>query len=336
MASSSGSTSTDQRWVSLTRPAGTHCDIKCVTKLNASQFLITDGSSLQSYNIKSDTWNPLDTTNKNQLSNIRVTSNTQTQSIVVAFSSLDTDMKIKIINMKDNSHKEYELAISSWDQCEEIIDINSVIHIITDIAQHYVWSQGENENKSKRVHTFEEYRQGFIGFALLYMPRKQELLLLGGHECGLRQRTTNNIHKYSLSNGTWSNLSIKLPHKMRDFGCVITKDQRYIFILGGLTQESDMNEIFVLDLTTMSVTKSEKTLPFRGECKAIIMENKEENELLVDGYVKKEMTQNRLNIPYALIKLISIWYSTEYIHVFDNSHLVGRHWKMLIDEIINC
>ena len=65
-------------------------------------------------------------------------------------------------------------------------------------------------------------------------------------------------------------------------------------------------------------------MPFKGYCKAIVMENKNENELLINEY--------NMSIPVALIGLIEIWHSFEYVHVIKYDD--GCHWKINVDKIM--
>ena len=62
------------------------------------------------------------------------------------------------------------------------------------------------------------------------------------------------------------------------------------------------------------------------------MENKQENELLIHGFVEKKMKKYNINIPFALIGLIAIWHSIEYLHVIN---IAGYHYKIHIDKIVN-
>ena len=72
-------------------------------------------------------------------------------------------------------------------------------------------------------------------------------------------------------------------------------------------------------------------LPFEGKCYAIMMENKQENDLFVHGFVRKEMETYNMNIPFALISLIAIWHPMECIHVISE---YGKHWKVNVDHIL--
>ena len=109
-----------------------------------------------------------------------------------------------------------------------------------DSACHIIGGQQSNSHqiwiaKIKRlrdVYSFNDYGQCFGLFGLVRVRRTKELLLFGGLTPSQRQ-DHDMIHKYSLSTAKWEKLNIKLPQKMHGFGCVITKCQRYVIMMGG-------------------------------------------------------------------------------------------------------
>ena len=165
---------------------------------------------------------------------------------------------------------------------------------------------------------------------------------MGGRSPKYRERT-DIIRKYSIPTQQWEELEIKLPHKITEFGHVITKDERFIIIMGGYggIKEYYQDTIFILDLYTMQFSKSDIRLPFAQECEAIIMESKDENNLLVHGYIRKETEKfNNLFIPFALISLLSIWHSIEYLHIMNSTgcfrdHEIGEHWEINLNKILD-
>ena len=116
----------------------------------------------------------------------------------------------------------------------------------------------------------------------------------------------------------------------------MTKCQRFIIILGGNDRDfanaTFYDRIFVLESHTMKLSESKIKLPFRGGCKAVIMENKKENDLLVHGFIKEQMNIYNMNIPFALISSICVWHLTEYIHIIHSE--IGNHWRINVDKII--
>ena len=60
------------------------------------------------------------------------------------------------------------------------------------------------------------------------------------------------------------------------------------------------------------------------------MENKNENDLLVYGFIRNEVNVFNINMPLALMSLVGLWHSIEYVHVINKK---GYHWK--IDNIMD-
>ena len=216
--------------------------------------------------------------------------------------------------------------------------VDSICHSIGGwySNNHQIWN---NETKQfQQVHTFSEYPGGFGSFGLIHAKKRKEIFLFGGYDMTDGKRL-DVIYKYSLSTKTWGKLDTKLPHKMNYFGCVITMDEQYIIILGGFTMECGAtwdDKIWVLSLKSMSFRECKIKLPFIGKCAAIIMQNKNENDLLVHGWIRKDINKYNMNIPFALISLIAIWHSTEYVHVLNaNLKENGAHWKINVDKIID-
>ena len=109
--------------------------------------------------------------------------------------------------------------------------------------------------------------------------------------------------------------------------------KKYVIIMGGWIGTVGVNDaIYVLNLNTMQFCKCKMRLPFQGSCRAIIMENKGKNDLLIHGFVRMEMNKYKMNVPFALISLIAIWHSIEWVHVVDCRN--GDHWKISVDRIV--
>ena len=128
---------------------------------------------------------------------------------------------------------------------------------------------------------------------------------------------------------TWTKSDVKLPFGMYRFCAVITKGDQYVILLG-----NDLDKrILILDLRTMEFTQSKVELP-RSCCKAIVIENKNENNLLVHGFIRQEII-NRYNmhIPLSLIGSVGQFHCIEYIHILyyrggDN------HYKINVDNVL--
>ena len=258
--------------------------------------------------------------------------------------------KMMIFDMEEKKINQYECP--EFSSSANAICMDGVCHIIgghdrrelrfegyneIETNLHQIWNHETKE--SETIHTFDQYPNGFNQSGLIYISNQRELLLLGGykHDYDYSKFRLDTIYKYSLTNRKWTELDIKLPYDLCDFGCVITKDQRHVIIMGGKATDDDghqymcMENIFILDVMKMTIGESKITLPF-NRCKAIIMENKIENELLVNGFIRKETDLGKMNIPIAIISLCAGFHVVEYIHIL---HYNGGHWKINVKKILD-
>ena len=124
---------------------------------------------------------------------------------------------------------------------------------------------------------------------------------------------------------------------MYKFGHVITMDEQYVIILGYVGGGKEYHDdIFVLDLKTMVFTESNVKLPYQNKmkvCKAVIMSEESEGNLLIHGFIRKVMNMYDIDIPSSLIILICSWYPNEYIYIINA--MDGDHWKISVDKIFN-
>ena len=227
---------------------------------------------------------------------------------------------------------------TTFGESVETILMDSCYHIIgggIDGNLHEICN--DDTKKLQHIHTFHEFARrnqfcsGLTKFGLIYSSKRMELLLFGGkHD----DQPLDMIYRYSLFTKNWMKLDHKLPRKMYGFGCVMTKCQRYIIFLGGEDHSLYYDGIFILEPATMQFIKSKIKLPCQKGCRAIIMEDKHNNDLLVHGFVKKEINKYNMNIPFALIGLIGVWHSMEYVHVIGADHSETGHWKINVDKII--
>ena len=265
---------------------------------------------------------------------------TQTNICVDAKNKIIYALQRGIISTIDPDTKQvtnYELPSQSIDGSSALIAVDSGCHVIGGFNSdsHNIWNH--KQKRLNHIHTFHGLKgRGWNGFGFVYIPRKKELVCFGGYEWG-NCCSSDKIWRHSLQTGKWTMLNdVKLPQKMHGFGTVITKNQNHILLLGGFAVgDGDINSIHVLDLKSEKISQSDIKLPFKGQCRSIIMENKEENNLLVNGFCRTSMDMYSMNIPFALISFIAIWHSVEYIHVIKRyGRDAGHHYKINIDKIL--
>ena len=319
----------DSHWISLKKVMTSGSNL---VKKDAANFMFIAKQTIHTYNIKENNW--VHEKIKNNIQDHCSTSisyNPKSKIMFIANAKLFT-----IFNMESKQISQYPAIYEHG----SIISIdNDECHSIGgdeyyNSNTHKVWN---NETKEwENIHTFKEYSNGFDSFGLIYVSKRKELLLFGGYDYASDVNGhIDTIWKYCIPKQSWIRLNVKLPQKMNSFGCVITKNQQYIIIMGGFGNGEYHDEIFIFDLKVMKIRESKTKLPFKRYFgKAVIMENKEETDLCVHGFVRQAMNKYNINLPFALISLVGIWTLTEYIHIIQDGAW-KEHWKINVDKIID-
>ena len=319
-----------QDWIELKKSNEYNYRARLVKK-DGNTFMFATGKTIHEYTRSKDEWKEIQYNDKSSGSHylpMDYDPNTKKAFIL--------NWPNKTITIFDMEQKKSEIyPTTSTIAGSSIIRIGSTFHVIGGCGSngnsHKIWNDAAHTFETIHTdQTFSEYAAGLSTFGLVFISKRKEILLLGGFNNTTFKRM-NEMYNFSIMTQKWTKLNVKLPKKINYFGHVITKDQRYIIILGGLDTTIVCNEIFIFDLKTQKFIKSKIKLPFSGFCNAIIMENKEENNLLVNGFVRKAMNRFNMNIPFALIKLITIRHSIEYVHVM--SDYPKRHWEINVDKI---
>eukprot|EP01084_Bolivina_argentea_P257531 433912_1 len=199
---------------------------------------------------------------------------------------------------------------------------------------------GMFSNQHSTINIFGGYKKKYeiwstlssnIHHGIIFLSSQNTILLLGGYSNYKPVGKTDEIWSHKIGSTKWEKLSVHLPEKNMNFGCVVTKKEKYIIILGGNINDTD---IYYMNLKTKEFKKSTIKCPsYGGKCSAIIVSNiKKENELLLCGYIKCFCNKNDNESPKELIKLILMFYEIQYIH-YNSSH---NHSKICVDDIINC
>ena len=313
-------------WPRQEIPNETRIDVYANMKKIDSSHFIAVSNGIVAYDTKANKWS---VHHQQILNDIKASSayNPASKQLFIP-----QNKKILIFNVKTKQLQQFENPTLECMKFSKAIWMDNMCHIIggpQGNTSHLIWN---HETKQLRhIHTFGDYSGMLALYGLVHLRRNGNLLLFGGAYASSSYQPLDAIHKYTSSTGNWVKLDVKLPNKMLCFGCVITKCQKYIIIMGGSEVKQDFGNIFVLELKTMKFSESVIKLPFENICKAIIMENKEENDLLVHGWIKREVNLLVVNIPYALISLCCIWHSIEYVHVID---IHPNHWRINVDKIL--
>ena len=309
------------------------CHKSNLVRIDDFTFIFATKAGFYSFNTKQNKWEKKKKKLSKYSTSLSIAYNANSKDLFISTSRTNSSTHFHIFNM---GRKELQRITSDETCLPQLICMDSVCHCIGpdgDVNGHKVFNH--DTKRWEYIHIFDEPLSNFGSFELEFSSKRKELLLFGGYQLGADWNKFNEIHKYALSTNKWTKLDIKLPTKMARFGHVITKEQQYVIILGGHKHfdlvEGREDLIYIFNLESMEIVQSEIRLPGRMDCDAVIMENKEENDLLVHGFIRKEINKFNMNIPFALISLIGIWHSIEYIHVI--SKRGRKHWKINIDRL---
>ena len=150
------------------------------------------------------------------------------------------------------------------------------------------------------------------------------------------------MHRFSLLDKKWEKLKhITLPPNMRQFGVVSTRDERYIILFGGC----DLDNIYIYDTRNNILRKSDIKCPMRGDIRATISDDLDEDKLVTSGFInrcyKGKDFMNVQLLPFYLIELISKWYQNQNVYLLKQcadagtlSDFESLHFTINIDHIL--
>eukprot|EP01084_Bolivina_argentea_P231701 390656_1 len=223
-------------------------------------------------------------------------------------------------------------------QKQNAIIINNDYHYFNG-RKHYIFN-----NKTNKFDTISG--QWYDNYGLIYIQSKNELLLIGGdgsyggcsneiYKCEVKQGV-----KLRIANKSWSKLNTILPNRISRFGSVLTNDEQYIILFGGLRHRGGgmgpdgqvyNDKIYIFNLETMSIKEITKRCPENGIMKAVITKPMHDYkvDLLIHGFIRNEKI---INIPVDVINSVHSFYqsSKSEIHLFTASVSGGNisHWKI--------
>eukprot|EP01084_Bolivina_argentea_P125834 222893_1 len=238
----------------------------------------------------------------------------------------DGSESLTIINIKTKTF-ETETNFEHIGLHSQSLIINNTYHLIGGKHKTFHYIQKLN-CKPFKLDVFDGCNEGF---GLIYVKSQQLLLLFGGYD--------NNNWTYldtiwyfelGLSNNKWHKMDAKLPRKMARFGYVVTSNDKYCILFGGMGDSIYSNkymDIFIWDLDTMEFTQSNIYCPQQSKYSAVI--SCKPHKLLVIGYIRTYI--NDILIPEDIIKLIELFFVVDdYVHLFNNK----SHWKIKVKHII--
>eukprot|EP01084_Bolivina_argentea_P101544 182034_1 len=313
------SDSTSSKWIQLASHPQAHWKISQLVRINNKTFATfkSDPVHAVKYNTDPDKWEDY------------------TQSLIQKGNSITSafDMKNEIlyiqcqscmieINIKTNKTKVTK-NIQSIGYGARAIIINNKYNVIggSTNTKHLIW----NGEIFEEQYNFNTSWSGLYRCEVLQISSKN-VLCLGGYYICHGSGLSDSIFSYDIASNKWIKLSQTLPEGVSSFGCVVSKGNKYMIILGGY----DRDIIHVLDLKMMIFRQISIRTPSKGYFTAINMYDKNNEDLLSFGYIRKFC--DNLNIPFYLMKIVGKYYSNEWIYLMEN---YGNHWKIKLDDILN-
>lgn len=310
---------------------GTYSMCSNILKLNENEFIVIHRTHIHKYNVIMNEWQSFHADVKHLTgTDYGIAYDQQQQKLLVTGES----NTVQIFSIQ-NDMECIEYPLRKVDCSTSLIVTNRECHIIGGINNdsHSIWDMN-TDNKPRKIHTFKDSaHDGFKCLGWIYIERKDEIYLFGGYRIGTNTRSTE-IRRYCVKTQKWSILSEELSVGKNYCGVAVGSDQRYVVILGGYDQNSSyLDDIQVFDVDVCKLYKCNIKLPFTGACKAVVMENKTQNKLLVKGYLRKYCMKTDV-FPLEIMELIMKWHSTEWVHVI-HPHDDARYIKINLDTIIN-
>ena len=215
--------------------------------------------------------------------------------------------------------------------CPGVICKDTEFHIVggRNNSKHIRYINNGLSSPMEMEEIFDGFKQKtFCNMGLVYIPTQNCMLLLGGYEAKSYDSYINSIWRYSFENEQWENMEdIKLNgvHGLCAFGYVLSNDEKYLIIFGGMDNNKNHNQILILDVVNMKWIEPKKimikgkkkskkkklmlTLPFEGLCHAVIMPND-------DIHIFKNGDHYRINIKSIIPDLkSSAWPKKIYLEI---------------------
>ena len=202
---------------------------------------------------------------------------------------------------------------------------NKQLHILGGDSNMKHLTFGQDNEKFTTICKLDEFRdrerRGFSRHGMVYSQSKDCIFMFA---CNLNQ---DGIFQFSFQTQKWIKLDVKLPKKLTSFGSVITNDEKYIIIVGGI----ESKDILVFDTDNYSLKTSKIKTVNKTWCYAGLVGDHERNEILTHGYIR-----SNYNGEYFMIDLVKIIASYNFVEdLYCLEFRSQKHWKIKLCEVLN-
>ena len=193
-----------------------------------------------------------------------------------------------------------------------LVLVDNNIHMIGRSGSEHIHNIYNCKNSTIAPSVLPDKGYSFYTKSVTYLESKNIILIFDDEE--------DKIHEYSLSNHNWIERKVNIP--MYAPAIAATRDDRNIIVIGG-------ENIFIYNVDENVFVKSKVKSPTKTKCRAIIMDNVRDSDLLVFGYLKNAFDGL---VPLDVMNMITNWIKYQDLHLIQN--LDGQHWKIDVAKIL--
>ena len=385
----------DQGWTLLgTLPSA--ADISTPIRVNGDEFILATTlehsrveeqqyAGIWRYSVSNNDWKWIVKYDKDKiggLSSVNITFNPNTYNVFI-YSFASRLIVINLLSGKHTIHENDKLnfrhtyhrswSVNKLNHVPLMVYADGFVHFIgnstldnvSNDVEHIIWDCLTHEVNV--VHTFKKENLEMIGWKLVYLSNKKQLILFGEESKEIYVCTINIFTNYNTNTNTsnkcinnmfeWSKKEIKMPKMLSHFQCIATENEKYLIILYGLDKNNWYSkDIFILNLDTMQVIKSNASVPTSIASKGYYWnpiavsvdkgQDKNKMDLLISGLLKKWNININISmnwyltgpmIPIDVVSIISKMYPKEYIHTLRSSKLRVKdtyHFEISLTDIL--
>eukprot|EP01084_Bolivina_argentea_P310624 537546_1 len=207
----------------------------------------------------------------------------------------------------------------------EMAIINDNLHIVTQHPTHLTYDTC-SKSVTKKHQIGIKIGVAFYVECIFHMKSRNSILMFGTDTV----RNVDVIYEFSLENDEWHQWNVKLPTHIPIWcaAILVSTDEKYIFFLGGdlddtvgtaVLTEMYCDTISVFDFQNEILRDCSIKCPCKGAFGSLVVNNEEDDDLLVFGYVKELYGSGCFNdvqqMPHYLIQLIRNYVCNEFIHL---------------------
>ena len=286
--------------------------------------------SLQKYVMSQNKWSTI--VEFTSTGNPMLSYNSQTQQIFFYVNGIFSIYNLN--NNKDNKIMNQNVDLNVYNN--SFLVVNNDIHLIGGYTNkdHMIWDDKKKQFESQ--YTFNHLQLCLEHAGFIHIASRNMLLLMGGYDAGC-VKYLDDIWRYSLDQKRWEKLPHKLPMKCQSSAFVITLDEKYIIMFGGIQEgQPPTKDIYIMDVDTFQFNKSKIECPDDGKANyfskmfnAVIVSNRKKVDLVIYGFIKDcwrdKSFQHVAYPPDDVMEMVKLWYTVDDIHLMSRNLC---HWNI--------